>query len=390
MMASILVLGGGFGGLSVATDLRRALGDAHEIVLVDRSSTFVMGLRKLWDLVGVGTLEDGSRDLGVLRNRGIRYERRNILSIDPGRRSVATDTGLLSADYLVVALGAVPRPDLVPGLSENAHDVWSVEGVPAARTALEAFDGGAIVVAIAGMPYTCPPAPFECAMLLDDHLRGRGIRDRASITITTPKPILLPNAGTEGSAWLAEQLTARGIRFETGHEVQRVAPGRIEYDAGNLDFDLLIGVPPHRPAAVVAESELAGAGGWVDVDPGTFATGHENVFAIGDVTKIGLANGLPLPKAGLMSELAGQAVAREITARVTGAGSPVPFDGKGFCFLETSMSTAALIEGDFYAHPEPRVAVGSESGAHAERKHRFESERLERWFEGQPPAGVIG
>jgi sulfide:quinone oxidoreductase len=291
-----------------------------------------------------------------------------------------TDAGTLTADYLVVAVGAESRPDLVPGLSRHGHNVWDVAGVPGLKASLESFGGGSIVIAIAGMPYTCPPAPFECAMLLDDHLRERGLRDRCSIKVTTPKPILLPNAGLEGSAWLAEQLAEKGIGHETGREVERVGAGRVEYAGAALDFDLLVGVPPHRPPKVVAESDLAGPGSWVAVDPTTLETGHENVFAIGDVTKITLANGLPLPKAGVIADLEGQRVAEVIAARIAGTDCPDPFDGRGYCFLEMSKSTAAFIEGDFYARPEPQVSVDGESEAHADRKHQFEAERLERWF----------
>ncbi len=379
-MARVLVLGGGFGGVSTATELRKALGDHHEIVLVDRSSTFTMGLRKLWALVGMGRIEDGSRNLHLLQSQGISFEQREVISIDPVSRSVVTDVGILTADYLVLALGAEARPDLVPGLAEHGHNVWDFAGVPGLKAGLEGFDGGKIVIAIAGMPYTCPPAPFECSMLLDDYLRERGLRDQASITVTTPKPILLPNAGVEGSNWLAEQLTARGIAYQTGHEVRHVEEGRVDYGDLKLDFEILIGVPPHRPPRVVADSDLAGPGGWVTVDSGTFETVHENVFAIGDVTKVSLANGLPLPKAGVMADLEGQRVAAAIAARIGGADEPGPFDGRGFCFLEMSKSTAALIEGEFYAQPEPRVSVRGESPAHADLKHQFEEERLERWF----------
>ncbi len=379
-MARVLVLGGGFGGVSTATELRKALGDDHEIVLIDRSSTFLMGLRKLWALVGVGRIEDGSRDLRLLEHTGLRFEQREILSIDPEGRSVVTDAGTLNADYLVVALGAESRPDLVPGLAEHGHNVWDVAGVPGLKAAVDVFDGGSILIAIAGMPYTCPPAPFECAMLLDDYLRERGVRDRCSITVTTPKPILLPNAGVEGSTWLAEQLSGRAIGYDTGRQVERVEAGHIEYADTTLDFDLLIGVPPHRPPAVVSECDLAGPGGWVTVDPNTLETGYENVYAIGDVTKITLANGLPLPKAGVMADLEGQRVAAAIAARIAGADHPDPFDGRGYCFLEMSTSTAAFIEGEFYARPEPRVSVRDESQAHADHKHRFEADRLELWF----------
>ncbi len=143
---------------------------------------------------------------------------------------------------------------------------------------------------------------------------------------------------------------------------------------------MLIGVPPHRPPAVIAESGLAGEGVWIAVDPATLRTTYEHVYAIGDVTMIKLANGLALPKAGLMAELQGQVVAAAIAADVLGEDPPAPFDGQGFCFMEMGKTSATLIEGDFFAEPEPRVRLGDVSSTHAEEKHRFEAERLERWF----------
>ena len=116
------------------------------------------------------------------------------------------------------------------------------------------------------------------------------------------------------------------------------------------------------------------------MDRGTLATRYEGVFAVGDVTQIKLANGLPLPKAGLMAELEGERVAAAIAAQVRGETAPPPFDGRGFCFLETGKTAAARIEGDFFAEPEPAVAIQDVAEVHKEEKRRFESERLERWF----------
>ena len=61
MSARTLILGGGFGGIAAGVELRRLLGDEHEVVLVDRKPEFAMGLRKLWELVGHGTIAEGSR-----------------------------------------------------------------------------------------------------------------------------------------------------------------------------------------------------------------------------------------------------------------------------------------------------------------------------------------
>lgn len=386
-MKRTLILGAGFGGLTVATELRRRLGAAHGIVLIDRREHFVVGLRKLWALVGLGTLEEGRRDRGTLAARGIPFVRRDVQEIVPEARRVVADGETFEGDFLVVALGAETRPDLVPGLSEHAHDLYDARAIPGLADALARFAGGRLVILIAGAPYKCPPAPYECAMLLEEHVRERGLRDRTEIAIRTVQPMLLPNAGKQGSAWMAEQLSARGIGFRTGCKVTRVEPGRVVFADGEaLDGDVLIAVPPHRPPAVVTASGLAAEGGWVEVDPATLRTAHQGVFALGDVTQIRLANGLPLPKAGLFAELEAERVAAAIAAECGAGPAPAPFDGRGYCFVEMGKSVAARIEGDFFARPEPAIRVGEPSAEHAEGKRRFETERLARWF-GGPPRG---
>ena len=379
-MSRTLILGAGFGGIAVAHELGRLLGDEHEVVLVDRGERFSMGLRKLWELVGIGTIADGSRSRRLLAAGGVEFVQASVEAIDPGARTVRADGRSWEADFLVVALGAEPRPDLVAGMAEHTYDVWEAARVPAARTALEALAGGRVCVVIAGAPYKCPPAPYECALLLDEWLRERGLRERTELVVSTFQPILLPNAGRAGSAWLGEQLAARGIEAQAGRAVERFEAGLVVYADGQLEADLVIGVPPHRAPAVVAESALAGGGGWVSVDPGTLATAYPGVFAVGDVTQIKLANGLPLPKAGIIAELEGTHVAAAIAAHVRGEGEPAPFDGRGHCFLEMDRSSATLIEGEFYAAPEPSVQIREPSAANAEEKRRFETERLARWF----------
>jgi sulfide:quinone oxidoreductase len=379
-MARILILGGGFGGVTVASELRSALDDSHEITLVDQSEHFMMGLRKPWAITGVGSMKEGTRSRRVLSARGIVFVEERIARIDVEAGVVTTADQSLEFDYLVVALGAEPRPDLVPGLAEHAHNLYHAESIPALEEAVAGFDGGTMVIAVAGVPYKCPPAPYETAMLLHDHLTERGVRSATSLHVLTLQPILLPNAGAEGSAWLAEQLASRDITFQVGAKVQSVEPGRFVLADSAVEGDLLIGVPPHRPPAVVVESGLTGDAVWIKVDPGTLATRHQGVYAIGDVTGIKLANGLGLPKAGVMAELEGKRVAAAIVSELKGGEAPPPFDGKGFCFIEMGKSSAALVEGDFYSTPEPEVQLAAPSSENAEAKRRFESERLELWF----------
>jgi sulfide:quinone oxidoreductase len=377
-----LVLGGGFGGLTVATELRRLLPEEHEITLVDHREYFSMGLRKLWELVGHATIAGGSRSRDVLAGRGIHVVGEEIFEIDPVNRSIRIGSGPLHADRLVVALGAESRPDLVLGLAEHGHDVWDVDGVAGAADALARFEGGRILVVVAGAPYPCPPAPYECAIHVDEHLRARGLRERTELSVSTVQPMLMPNAGKEGSAWIAEQLEQRGIGHRAGRTVEGVEPGRVVFGDGSEEFDLLLTVPPHRVPSVVAESGLTGDGAWISVDRGTMETEHEGVYAIGDVTLIPLANGLPLPKAGVTAELEGLRVAAAIAAEARGGEPPPLFDGRGTCFIELGPESAALVEGEFYAEPDPKVAILGPDPAHAAEKRRFETERLERWFGG--------
>jgi sulfide:quinone oxidoreductase len=380
-MARVLVLGGGFGGLTVATEVKRRLkGGDHEITLVDWSEHFTMGLRKLWAVVDIEDYGVGTRSRQLLNRRGIEFLTRKVTGINPTERRVETDQGSLESDYLVIALGAEPRADLVPGMVEHTHNVWAESGVPGLKEALAEIDGGRIAVVIAGVPYACPPAPYECTMLIDDHLRERGVREETQVTVATLQPILLPNAGKPGSDWLAKQLETRDIEFQVGRKVERFEAGRAVFSDAELEANLMVGVPPHRAPAVVKESGLTGDGEFIQVDSATLETEWEKVYAIGDVTQIKLANGLQLPKAGIMAELEGSRVASAIAADILGKGSAPEFDGRGYCFMEMGKTEAAMIQGDFFAKPEPDVQLAEPSAKNLEAKHIFEAERLSRWF----------
>jgi len=380
--ARTLVLGGGFGGISASLELKRLLGDDHDVVLVDRNPDFRMGLRKLWALVGLGTGAEGSRPRQLLAEKGVTVVQEAVTEIHASSRAAQTSIGRIDGDHLVIALGAVSRPDLIPGLADYGHDVWGFAGIPGAADALERFRGGRLVVLVAGAPYPCPPAPYECAIHLDRFLRERGLRDETDLAVVTLQPMLMPNAGRAGSDWMAGELAERGVSTRVGSKAESIEPGWVVFPEGEERFDLLIAVPPHRPPLVVEESGLVAEHGWIGVDPRTLATRYPGVYAIGDVNLIPLANGLPLPKAGVMAELQGIRVARSIVAELRGEEEPEPFDGRGFCPVEVGANAAAFVRGDWYAEPEPVVQIDGPSEAYAAEKRHFESERLERWFGG--------
>ena len=82
-MKRTLILGGGFGGLTVAHELAKKLGEAHEALIVDREPQFVMGLRKPWAVVAHERMEDGRRRRAMIEGPGIRFVNERIVKIDP-------------------------------------------------------------------------------------------------------------------------------------------------------------------------------------------------------------------------------------------------------------------------------------------------------------------
>ena len=217
MGGSILILGAGFGGLEAATRLRSALDESFEITVVDQHDFFNFGFTKFDLMFGRKDPEDCKESLSAVEEKGIRFHQAVIEFIDPEGRQVETSKGPLSADYMVVALGADIAPEATPGFLESGgHHFYSFAAAEWLRPLVDEFRGGQILIAIFDKPYKCPPAPYECTMLIDDYLRERGVRDSTQVTVATLQPMLLPNAGKSGSDWLAAQLEKRDIEFKVG------------------------------------------------------------------------------------------------------------------------------------------------------------------------------
>ncbi len=381
-MPHVVVLGGGFGGLSTVHALQARLGGDVEITLVDRGERFFMGFAKLWDLGGIRPLEEGSAPLSALNGRGVRFVQAGVTAIDPEARRIETTAGAFDADALLVALGAPSRPAHLELLSApGAHDLYDPASLPAVRRSLEDIESGRVLVAILGGPFKCPPAPFEAALIVDDLLRRRGVRDRVEVAISTFQPATLPVAGPDASSYVARQLAGQDVELLAGHTVagvdgdERVV--RFE-DGSQAAYDVLLGVPACTPPPAVTHSALTGPSGWIEPDRHTLRTPFERVYAVGDCTLVPTATG-QLPKAGVFAAAQGEVSAANIAADLAG-GAAATFDGHGFCFLELPGRRVAFVEGDFFAEPAPDVHLSEADESRFARKQAYEQERLAAWL----------
>jgi sulfide:quinone oxidoreductase len=376
-MKRVLILGGGFGGIATAVALRAQLDPADRITLVDRRPSFVMGLRKNWVLAGESSLGDGTRRLADLERRGITVVQGDVTVIQPADRAADVDGRRLEADALVVALGAERDAERVPGFRDFAIDAYDPAATARGREAIERLTAGRVVIGIFGVPYPCPPGPFELAMLLASRFAER--RSGASVTVFSPLPLSLPILGSAGCATVESRLAGAGVEFLAARQATAVVDGAVQFGEDRLTFDLLLGVPPHRAPAVVTEAGLTRGGAWIPVDRLTLQTDFPAVYAIGDVTAIPLANGQMLPKAGVFAEAQGKVVAERIAAGFAGRTAAETFTGEGACFFELGAGTAAMVAGRFLADP-PDVRLSEPSPEHLVAKRAFEVDRLRSWF----------
>ncbi len=360
---TIVVLGGGIGGLLIADRLRRMLPRRHRVIVVERNPTHAFAASFLWLMTGQRTAAQITRPVASLLRPGIELVVGAADRLDLVARVVEVGGRVVAYDFLVVASGAELAFDAIPCL-DSGHTFYTLEGADRLHQALRSFAGGKIAVVVGALPYKCPGAPAEGAMLIASFMRQRGLAEKTEVHLFTPEPQPMPVAGPVLGEAVVHMLTDRGVVYQPQHKLVAVAPGerRLHFEGRDpAPFDLLVVIPPHRGSSVLRAAGLANPGGWVDVDPQTLATKTSGVFAIGDATAIPIPGRwkpdapLMLPKAGVFAHAHAGVVARNIVAEIAGARPAAAFCGDGYCMLEAGEDLAGFAYGDFFATPAPEV-----------------------------------
>lgn len=327
----VVIIGGGWGGLAAARELR-ASAPQLDVTLIERQKSFWSHPGSNRWLVG---LADGallSHDYAAAaRRHGYRYIHGEVSAIDRRAHRISTSSGEFDYDWLIVAAGIREDFSAWFGVDRNSIDHCRKNYASAfsdtsqhrgLKERLQRFTGGDLVMTVPSMPYRCPPAPYERAGLIAWWMKTRQIKGR--LIVLDPNPPVMSFDRIFRDAY-RDQIT-----YVPQAQIKSLDPFKrqIVTDFDTIDFTDAILMPPQQAADILWQTGLIAQGndgkptGWAATDPVHLnVPGDERVFVIGDaIDKVSLLFG-HYPKTGQMAARQGRIVARQIAARA--AGQPV-------------------------------------------------------------------
>jgi sulfide:quinone oxidoreductase len=379
----VLVLGGGPGGVVAAHKLAREGRGRVEVTLVDKSDMHLFPPSLLWVMTGEREPEEIMAPLSRLERHGIRFVKAEVRRIDPDNRVVDTSAGPMEYDFLVVALGSVPRPEAMDA-DETVCSPWTVEGALRCRSLLSGLRRGArVLVGAWSWPYKCPPAPFEAAFMVKYLLDAvRGLKPSVTVAHFWSRP--MEPFGPKMAAAFEAFMRRYGVTFRGGFKPVRARGGVAESEAGErIEYDVAIFAPPHEPPRPVAESPLSSEkiGGYMEVDRVTLRhPKYREVFGVGDV----IAPSLGIGMAGVFAHFEAEYVASQILDEALGTYSGTDYNRSGICVMDLGYAGAAVycdFTGKIMDTSEyPDCAMLGGMKAFRIIKYAFERMWLAKWF----------
>ena len=323
--ARVVVVGGGFGGATVARYLR-AWAPQIQVTLVEPAARFVTcpfsnhylaGLRA-WSSIGHGY--DG------LRAAGVRVVHALAEDVHGPQRRVRLHTGqVLYWDRLVLSPGVDMRWGALegydPAAAELAPHAWKAGAQTLLlRRQLQAMpDGGVFVMVIPDNPFRCPPGPYERASLVAHYLRQHKPRSK----------VLLLDAKNNFSK---KALFLQGWKALYGGMLEWISLAQdgqvVRVDAAALEVETVFGtrhradvlnvIPPQKAGRIAERAGVTDASGWAPVRGEDLASPLvDGIHVLGDAALAG-----PIPKSGFAANNQGKVVAAALAAALSGQPAP--------------------------------------------------------------------
>jgi NADH dehydrogenase len=378
--ARVLIVGGGFAGVTCAQQLAK---HDVDVILLDRNNYHQF--QPL--LYQVATAQIAAYDIarplrGIFRHHpSVDVRRTPAVSIDPAARSVTTSSGsVLSADYLVLAAGAQPNFFDTPGAAEHSLPLYSVNDAERLRARIldvldatverpELIDQGSLNFVIVGGG----PTGVETAGALAETLRDvvperyQSLNDPATVHLVDHGQVLLAPFSDKAHAYAAQRLERDGVSLHLGVGVKEVLPDQVKLSDGNTIMTrTVVWGGGEKPADVVGATGLApGHGGRIDVQPDLTAAGYPQVYVLGDAANIPDTDSRALPQLGSVAQQSGAWAARNILDEMAGKDR-TDFRYKDKGIMAMIGRNAAIAEMGQHRHEvEGPVAFAAWLGVHA-------------------------
>ena len=307
--ARVVIIGGGFGGVSLARYLRR-----HDptlaITLIERDAQYTTCPFSNGVLGGLYPISQISFTYAKVKAAGIDVVNEEAVNIDPAAKTVTLAGGrTLKFDYLVVCPGIDFIWDSIKGYNEQAAELMPHAWKAGAQTSLlrrqlESMpDGGLVVIGVPAMPYRCPPGPYERASLIAYYLKANKPKSKI-IILDASDAFIKQDLFME--AW--HRLYPGMIEWVPGSKSGRVLsvnPSTLTVSTGFDDYKAAVAniIPAQRAGAIAVRAGLDEGTGYCAIDPVTFESRvHKGIYVLGDATIAG-----EMPKSGFSAN--GQAKA---------------------------------------------------------------------------------
>ena len=353
----IVVIGGSFGGLTAAFDLRRLLPRRqHDITLIskERRFTFIPALPRV--AMGEKTIADISFDLErPLMSKEINFVEAAVNRIDPEACKVHSDTESYDYDCLVIATGHRSANEAVPGLGPfdgPGHSLMSPPEAEEARETWSAFLGnpGPMVIGCAPGASCLGPA-YEFLFEAHHALKRLSLCHKAPITFVTPEPFL-GHFGVGGFGKIRQllegELEDRDVRYHTSTAVAKITGDSVECADGTAfesRYSLII--PPLAGVTAVADSPgLGNPKGFLPVDVNYRHKDFPNIYAVGVAVALPPVEETPVPvnfpKTGHMTEQMAKIAARNIAADIQG-GEKTSHELMAECIMDMGEAAVHIV-----------------------------------------------
>jgi sulfide:quinone oxidoreductase len=324
-MANILVVGGGFAGVTAAEGLKRRLGDQHHVTLISKYPEFIFYPALVRLAFGRCDLDDVLFDLRqAMVDRGIEFVQSDVLYPDIVNRQIVLPLGRREIkkpyDHLVFAPGRRLAAESIEGFSKYAHHLLTVGAALKFGEAVKKLHQGHVVLGWCGGARLAVPV-YETAFALDCLLRERGDRDRIKITIVAPESIGEQLGGYEIAPALRAALEDHDIEFRPDFAVTRITEREVwTADERGLAYNLLMLFPPFEGPHEGKCAGLADDDGYIPVNDRMRALNCERVYAIGDCVDY------PGPKMAHLAVLQAEVAAANLAAEIEGRAPVESYD----------------------------------------------------------------